>query len=627
MGRALSRWHRSAPARWAGGLLLSLLVWAAVPLAARAAEVAVVHEVRFPQRHNQYVEVESVFPADGEFLDLAMASWTPGSYLIRDFSAHVENLEARDANARALGVRKLAKNRWRVETAGAGRIAVRYSVWAGELNVATSWVESGVALLNGAGIFLYSEATRDRAQELTVRLPAGWSESHCALPRSASNGSYLAANFDELIDSPVVAGNLSRFDFEVRGQPYALLLHGGGGLWDGPRARDDLARLVAAQQDFWGVNPFRRDYLFFNFLIGPFGGLEHDHSTVMMADRWQMAGRKDYIKWLGLASHEFFHAWNVRRMRPAALNRYDYDREVYTEELWLAEGLSSYYDDLLLFRAGLIDVADYFELLAQEIRHYEAMPGRQVRSAQRASFDTWIKQYKPDENSINSTVSYYRKGALIGFVTDTAIRRETRNRASLDDVMREMYRRYGPEGEGGGAYPPGAFEQVVEDTAGAGVRSFVEDLLGTTEDPDVDAALDYHGLVLDREPPALFGADGDRAPGDLGISWVVRDSQLFAEQVVLGFAGAEVGVLPGDELLAIDGIRLTPANYEARLQRLQPGQAAEMTLSRHDRLLMLPITVQKAMPETYVIRPRPNIRRSEKEHLSAWLGRELQFNN
>ncbi len=145
--------------------------------------------------------------------------------------------------------------------------------------------------------------------------------------------------------------------------------------------------------------------------MGPFGGLEHDQSTVMMCDPWQMSERKDYIKWLGLVSHEFFHAWNVRRMRPAALADYDYDREVYTRELWLAEGLSSYYDDLLLFRAGLLSVSEYFELLAQEIRHYEVTPGRQVRSAERASFDTWIKHYQPDENSVNSTVSYYRKGA------------------------------------------------------------------------------------------------------------------------------------------------------------------------------------------------------------------------
>ena len=265
-----------------------------------------------------------------------------------------------------------------------------------------------------------------------------------------------------------------------------------------PWSRDDVAKIVEAQQAFWEVNPFEREYLFLNFFMGPFGGLEHDHSTVLMSGLWQVAKREDYIKWLGLVSHEFFHAWNVRRMRPEALARYDYDAEVYTRELWLAEGLTSYYDDLLLFRAGLIDVSDYFLLLAAEIRTYESMPGRQVRSAEHASFDTWVKQYKPDENSVNSTVSYYRKGAVIGFVTDTAIRRETDNRASLDTVMREMYRRYGPDGQGKGAYPPGAFEAVVEELGGPGVRAFVEDLLRSTADPDVDDALGRERRCMDR---------------------------------------------------------------------------------------------------------------------------------
>lgn len=612
-----------------GGILGACLALGALLAAVDTAQAQpagpVSHTVSFPERHNQYVQVESVFPHGGGAIELAMAAWTPGSYLIRDYAAHVENLEARTQDGRPLAVRKTTKNRWQVEAGAAGPVTVRYRVWAGELNVATSWVESGFALLNGAATFLYTAELRDRAQELRVELPAGWPSSHVALPRQAPGSAYLARDFDELVDSPIAAGSLERWDFEVRGQPYALVLEGAAGLWDGARARDDLASLVAAHQDFWGVNPFQRAYLFLNFFAGPFGGLEHDHSTVMMADRWQMTDRREYIKWLGLASHEFFHAWNVRRMRPQALASYDYDREVYTSQLWLSEGLSSYYDDLLLFRAGLVDVGDYFELLAQEIRHYEAIPGRQVRSAEHASFDTWIKQYRPDENSINSTVSYYRKGSLIGFVTDTAIRSETRNRASLDKVMQQMYRRYGPDGPGRGAYPPGALQELVGEIAGPEVRAFVENLLESTGDPDVDAALDWYGLELDRAAPQRSTPGGALAPGGLGVNWVVKDARLIAEQVMLGGAAAEAGVLPGDELLAVDGNRIIPGNHAPRLQRLVPGQAVELTLSRHDRLQTLQATVGEGIPDTYVIRVRENLRRAEKERLSAWLGLELQF--
>ena len=271
----------------------------------------------------------------------------------------------------------------------------------------------------------------------------------------------------------------------------------------------------------------------------------------MMCSPWQMRGRQDYIKWLGLVSHEFFHSWNVRRMRPESLSEYDYEQEVYTRELWLAEGLSSYYDDLLLFRGGLIDVREYVDLLAESIRNYETRPGREVRSAEMASFDTWIKQYKADDNKLNSTISYYRKGALIGFVTDMEIRRQTKNKASLDTVMREMYRLYGNGGTGQGGYPPGAFEEQVEATAGPEVRAIVENMLQTTGDPDVDKALDWYGLKLLRTGLPVVSEELTR-PGSASC-WNLNGASLLAEYVLLGRPAAEAGVLPGDELLAING--------------------------------------------------------------------------
>jgi predicted metalloprotease with PDZ domain len=603
-----------------------LLPWLLNVAAAAEGPVPVRHELSFPQRHNQYVHVRATWPAGDEPLEFAMPSWTPGSYLIRDFSAHVEHLRARTPDGRELEAWKVAKNRWRIEPAGAAELTVDYDVWAGELNVATSWVEAGVAVLNGAGLFLFSDESRDRPQQVRVVLPEGWAGVHTPLRATAEPGVFLAGDYDELVDSPIVAGNLSRHEFKVRGHPYALVFADGDRWWDAAKAREDIARMVEAQQEFWGVNPFDREYLFINLFMGPFGGLEHDHATVLMVDPWQMLQRVDYIKWLGLASHEFFHAWNVRRMRPQALARYDYDREVYTQELWLAEGLSSYYDDLLLFRAGLLDVSDYFDLLAQEIRNYETMPGRHVRSAERASFDTWIKQYKPDENSVNSTVSYYRKGALIGFVTDTAIRRETRSRASLDTVMREMYRRYGPDGPERGVYPPGAFEEAVEGAAGPEVRKFVEDLLQATNDPDVDGALDWYGLSLNRAPARSAAENtGAPVPAGFGVTWDASGPRLLAEQVILGHAGADAGMLPGDELLAIDGIRVTPVDYVARMQRLQPGQVVELTLARHERLLTLPVEVREEIEERYLVVTKPKIGQAEKERLSTWLGRELRF--
>jgi len=604
-------------------MLTALVLLSCQPALVIAAE-EVSHTLTFPQKNNQYVHVNSKFAVASDQVDVSLPSWNPGSYLIRDFAAHLERFEASDSGGRSLKVAKITKNRWRIDTRGVAELNLDYDVWAGRKNVAESWVESGFALINPAGIFLYNEQTRNWPQSVRVDLPRSWSSIHTSLEKSEDDFPFLARDYDELLDSPIVAGNMAEYDFEVDGQPYSLVMPKDNVLWDGEASARDTAKIVEAQQEFWGVNPFDRKYLFLNLFMDKLGGLEHDHSTVMMCSPWQMRGHDDYIKWLGLVSHEFFHSWNVRRMRPEALAEYDYDQEVYTRELWLAEGLTSYYDNLLLFRGGLIDVGDYFILLAEEFRNYEMTPGREVRSAELASFDTWIKQYKPDNNKVNSTISYYRKGALIGFVADMEIRRETKNKASLDTVMREMYSRYGQNGAGLGSYPPGAFENMVESIAGPEVRKIVENMLKTTSDPDIDRALDWYGLQLHRKPPL---SEGEQAPAGIGVKWEYSGSTLLAEQVLRDHTGAAAGVLPGDELLAIDGFRVTAENYQSRFLKLSPDEQIELTLVRHGRLVNLRMMAGTEVPASYSITPKSGITSRQKKRMEAWLGRELKFLN
>jgi predicted metalloprotease with PDZ domain len=603
--------------------LATALVLLALQLPTATAEAAgVSHEISFPARNNQYVHVSSTFEEPSAPLDLFLPSWTPGSYLIRDFATNLERMEAHDSSGRQLTITKLGKNHWQVTTGAVAAVTVEYDVWAGRRNVSESWVEADFGLLNGAGIFLYSEQSAGQTQKVRVLLPGDWVSLHTSLTSAGTGNEFLAQDYDELVDSPILAGRTVEYGFEVEGHQYALVMSRENRLWDGDLAASAVSEIVRAQQEFWGVNPFDRRYLFLNLYMDKFGGLEHDHSTVMMCSPWQMRGKKDYIKWLGLVSHEFFHSWNVRRMRPVALAEYDYSKEVYTRELWLAEGLTSYYDNLLLFRAGLIDVASYFELLAEEFRNYETTPGREVRSAELASFDTWIKHYKQDSNNVNSTISYYGKGALIGFVTDMEIRRTTHNRASLDTVMREMYSRYGPQGSAPGGYPPGAFEQVVESVAGLDVRRVVEELLRTTADPDIDAALGWYGLDLAR-------SDGNGAsdikPAGIGVKWSISGAALFAEYVVRGYPAAVAGVLPGDELLAIDKLRVTPETYQARFLKLEEGEEIELTVVRDGRLITLPMVTGPEIPVSYFIQPTTRISNRQKKRMEAWLGRELQF--
>lgn len=602
--------------------LLTALVFLTQQIAFAAEGEQVRHTLSFPQKNNQYVHVNSKFMVASDEVEMSLPSWNPGSYMIRDFAANLERLVATDSDGRQLLSVKIAKNRWQIDTRGVAELNLDYDVWAGRENVAESWVESDFALLNGAGIFLYNEQTRDWPQSVKAELPASWAKIHTSLEESDGEHVFLARNYDELVDSPILAGNTVEHEFVVNRQSYSLVFSGENRLWDVELSVQDTGKIVKAQQDFWGVNPFDRQYLFLNLFMDKFGGLEHDNSTVMMCSPWQMRGREDYIKWLGLVSHEFFHSWNVRRMRPEALLEVDYDQEVYTRELWLAEGLTSYYDNLLLFRAELIGVSEYLELLAEEFRNYETTPGREVRSAELASFDTWIKQYKPDGNKLNSTISYYRKGALIGFVADMEIRRKTSNRASLDTVMREMYSRYGHGETGQGSYPPGAFEEIVESTAGSDVRKIVENMLKTTENPDIDAALAWYGLELVRSAGV---PNGEHARAGVGVIWVVSDATLLAEHVLLGHPGAAAGMLPGDELLAINGLRVNPENYQARWQKLRPNEQIELTLVRHGRLINLQLLTGTEVAVSYSIMTKPGISNRQKKRMEAWLGRELQF--
>ncbi len=605
---------------------LCALVLAQAATVLHAQDFSARHSLSFPRYKNQYVHVILTIPVNSDQLELSIPNWTPGSYLIRDYATHLENFEASGEDGRHLDKIKVAKNRWRITTAGINELTVNYDVWAGVLHVSSSWISSDFALINGAGIFLYTEDSRNWPQQVVVNKPAFWSNIQTSLKPVPGGNEFLARDYDELIDSPIVAGNAPHYRFEVDGQGYVLVNTGETGLWDGERSARDLAALVKAQQQFWEVNPFDRDYLFMNFQLESRGGLEHDHSTVLMSSKWAMRNNKDYIKWLALVSHEFFHSWNVRRMRPEALAKYDYDSEVYTRELWLAEGLSSYYDNLLLFRSALIEVQDYFELLAAEFRNYETIPGRKVRSAELASFDSWIKHYVQDANGVNSTVSYYRKGSLIGFVTDSAIRRETGGKASLDTVMRRMYSLYGPDGQGRGSYPPGAFETVVESVAGPDVRAMIENLLQTTADPDLDEALDWYGLQLDRAPVrSAEEKSGSPVPTGFGLTWDTEDSLLIVEHVILGSTGAAAGILPGDELLAINGSRMMVKNIDKRMQQLLPDETVELTLVRQEQLLTLPVRVQFAIPGNYAIKLKSDIRNRQKARLKAWLGRDLVY--
>jgi len=586
------------------------------------ADETVRHTLSFPEDRQQTILVRSEFPVSAPVTELIMPNWTPGSYLLRDYAANVDRISALSGDGKLLLVRKSSKDRWQVNTEKVTTLIVDYVVFTPAIKVSSSWAGRAFSLINGASVFLYTALTRDLPQQLDVVTSPERGEIFTAMPESPDGAGYRAADYDELVDNPVVVANAPSYRFKSKKQEYVLVNVGENEFWDGEQAAVDVEKIVKETQSFWRSNPLSRPFWFLNFAVEGRGGLEHDYSTVIMTGRRQMRDRDDYIKWLGVVAHEFFHVWNVRRMRPAELAKYDYQQEQYTSQLWLAEGLTSYYDSLLLSRAGLINPEEYLELLAMDIQRLETTPGRKLRSVTEASVDTWIRHYQPNANSVNSTISYYTKGALIGFVLDAYLRKKSKGRHDLDEVMREMYKLYA-----GTPYTSDDFKEVVADVGGPEAIQFLEPLLETTIDPDVDAALDWFGLKLDRKPEARQAElKGDPAESGFGVIWDEVKPGLVVKSVLAGSSGNAAGILPGDELLAIGDERLTKDTLLSLMTAYQPGQKTTLLVSRRGQIITLEIELETAIPERFDILLQSRFGKRHINRLQSLLGQSLQEN-
>jgi predicted metalloprotease with PDZ domain len=579
----------------------------------------IAYTLRFPAPQTHYVEVEARVPTDGRpEIELMMAVWTPGSYILREYARTVEEVSAATEAGEPLPVEKSAKNRWRIGTRQAPRVVVRYRVYAREMSVRTDFVDSGFALINGAATFLtLADGGNRRPHEVRIELPAAWKVT--ASPLSALPGggehAYVAEDFDTLVDSPLYAGNARTYPFEVAGKPHLLVNEGEDAVWDGPRSAADAQKIVRTEAGFWGVAPYPR-YVIFNLLTESGGGLEHKNACTLMSSRWRTRTREGYLEWLGLVAHEFFHAWNGKRLRPLELGPFDYEREVYTRGLWVVEGFTSYYGDLLVHRAGFSTAKEYLKGLSKSIETLQTTPGRKVQPLDESSFDTWIKLYRRDENSNNSTISYYTKGEIVAFLLDARIRRATGGRRSLDDAMRLAFQRY--SGERG--FRPEELRKTLEEVAGVDLGDWLHKAVDTTEELDYTEALDWYGLRFTPEPAEKKDAEPKELPaGWLGLEVSTQGGRLMVTAVKRGTPGYEAGVNVGDELLAIDDYRIQSDGLEGRLKFYRPGEKATLLVARRDRLTRLPVTFGEKPKELWKLEARPDATPEQKARLTAWL--------
>jgi len=561
-------------------------------------------DARDPNTHT--FQVTLTIPAPAAEQRLSLPAWVPGSYLVREFARHLSGLEA-SQGGRAVALTQLDKATWLARCSGRAALTVHYRVYAFDTSVRTAYLDAQRGFINGTSLCLRVEGREADPHRLELRaLPAGWQVAtamRAAQVDAAGRGRYEAAGYDELVDHPIELGRFWRGQFEAHGVSHEYIVAGALPDFDGARLLADAKRICEAQIGFWHGTPsrgaaaasrkppFGRYVFLHNLIEDGHGGLEHRASTALISPRRDMpatGARADrhgkpeasegYVNLLGLISHEYFHTWNVKRLRPAEFAQLDYTRENYTELLWFFEGFTSYYDDAFLLRTGLIDAGRYLRLIARTVSGVLAMPGRKVQSVAQASFDSWVKYYRSDENTPNATISYYTKGSLVALAFDLSLRSE--GKGTLDDVMRLLWAR-----SGGGPISEADIAAALQQVGG---RSFAKELVAWvhgTDDLPLQPLLERAGVEWSVDASTLAQRLGVRV-GESALTGIK------VSHVLRGGAAERAGLAAGDELLAVAGWRVRRLDDALRL--LQPGMPAPLLVNRDQRVLTLNIVLPPA---------------------------------
>ncbi|WP_036678260.1 M61 family metallopeptidase [Daejeonella oryzae] len=587
---------------------IAILFMAAISSLANA-QTKIAFEVSFTEPQAHYVDVEmEVSGLKKDQVDIKMPVWAPGSYLIREFAKNVESFTAKNAKGESLPLEKINKNTWRVNTQKNGKVKINYRVYAFEISVRTSFVDASHAFLSPTGIFMYVDGMINNPATVTINPHKSWSKISTGLEtvKSKSN-TFYAENFDILFDSPIEVGNQDVFEFNASGVRHEVAMVGGGN-YDKSRLKKDMAKIVEEETAIFGVNPNKHYVFIVHHYSSGGGGLEHLNSTVLGASRLGYTNENTYKNFLGLVAHEYFHLWNVKRLRPVALGPFDYDSENYTSNLWIAEGFTAYYDNLVVRRADFHTAGKYLNALEGDINLVENQPGTRIQSLSESSFDAWIKGYRPNENSRNTTISYYNKGALVAMVLDLAILNSTKGSKRLDDVMKAMYEEYFVKK--GRGYTDAEFKAMAEKIGGISLNSIYDKYVNGTVPIDYQTYLSYAGLKI---------VDEGNAATDpfLGASATLKDGKLIVNNVVRGSAAWDSGLNVNDEVIAIDGYRVNELDKTVASKKV--GDNTKIQVSRDGALLELQARITRNPAKKYRIMQAENASAEQISIRNKWL--------
>jgi len=558
-----------------------------------------------PKPQNHYFHVEMVLEGFNEkSIDVSLPVWSPGSYLVREFSKNINLVTATDGSGKELQLKKTKKNTWSIAKGKSSEIRIAYDVYAFELSVRTSFLDLTHGFVSGSGVFMFVEDHLDISGDVVVVPYDGFSEVSTALPRKERNKPFVFSysDYDHLVDCPIEIGNQLIFDFKASGVNHTVAIYGEGN-FEIETLKRDMSKVIEEETKVFGQNP-NKEYLFIihNVVDGQ-GGLEHENSTTLSVNRWTYSGNS-YVKFLSLVAHEYFHLWNVKRIRPFELGPFDYNKENYTDLLWVMEGFTSYYDELLLLRAGYYSQSEFLAKMESSINYVEGSVGARVQPVAHASYDAWIKAYRPNENSSNTTMTYYTRGSILAAFLDVKIIRNSKGERGLDHFLQHMYEKFYVKADRG--FTSSEFKQELERFTGENLDSFYAYYIDGTAIPTYSDLFEGMGVSV---------TDVTSTKPDFGATLRSSGGKAIISRIRTNSAAEDAGLSVNDEIIGCNGYRVNKSDIEGVMRSLRKGDELDLLISRDEILFSVSFKMTNYAKPRFLL----NLTNEENKLRDYWL--------
>ena len=585
----------------------NLLLFLTVLTMISSAKQTISYTLSMPQPHTHLLSVEiRISNIVGASLNMHMPAWRTGRYVLMDFSGGVQNFAATDEKKHPLPFKKTDKDTWHIEKGTTGTVIVTYKVYANEFNMRTRELNSDHAFVDPLSVFMYTLESKDSPLQLTVIPYGNWKVTTGLDDVSGTPYMYTAPNFEHFGDCPLEIGNQQDFEFFVDGKKHIISIFGEGN-WNIDTLISDFTKIVIANKEFWGELPYNRYLFMIHCQPNAGGGTEHINSTVMGVRPFIFSNLIAYKGFLGLVSHEYFHTWNVKQLRPKAIVPYDFSKENYTEELWVSEGTTSYYDDLILLRAKFWDTKRYLENIAQMVNNERLRYGNSVQPLAEASFDAWIKYWRGRQNAQNAESDYYGKGSHVSLCLDLEIRHRSKNASSLDTVLRTMYQRF-PRTKG---FTNANLQSVCEEFGGSSFKEFFLQYIYSTDPLPWEQVLAYAGLVV--TPKDTLQKVGT------GITTLDAGEKTKIANIIPLSPAERSGLEINDEIIAMNGIRVRSADFTERIAAMNAGDSVSLLLFRNDKIKEITMKLENYGTPNFLITKTGTPTEQQKAIFEQWL--------